>query len=97
MSEPSPNHLIEAALGYEETAAINAALALDLFTAIASEEGNIEKTAKRVKASPRGIRILCDYLTVRSEEPQERGYRTPWSDPSPRSRVATRPVPVEER
>jgi len=64
MSELSPSHFVEAALGFQKTAAIKAALALDLFTAIASEEGDIDKTAKRVKASVRGIRILCDYLTV---------------------------------
>jgi hypothetical protein len=64
ISELSPSHFVEAALGFQKTAALKAALALDLFTAIASEEGDIDKTAKRVKASVRGIRILCDYLTV---------------------------------
>jgi hypothetical protein len=57
MSELSPSHFVEAALGFQKTAAIKAALALDLFTAIASEEGDIDKTAKRVQARrPHGSR-----------------------------------------
>jgi len=64
MSEVSPAHFIDTVLGYQKTAAIKAAIALDLFTAIASEDGHLEKIAVRVKASPRGVRILCDYLTV---------------------------------
>jgi Dimerisation domain len=64
MSEVSPAHFVDAVLGYQKTAAIKAAIALDLFTTIASENGYLEKIAARLKASPRGIRILCDYLTV---------------------------------
>ena len=64
MDEPSPDLFLDAALGYQKTAAIKAAIALDLFTALAEEDGNAERVASRTKASSRGVRIICDYLTV---------------------------------
>ena len=64
VSEPSPDLFLDAALGYQKTASIKAAIALDLFTALAEEDGNAERVASRTKASSRGVRILCDYLTV---------------------------------
>src|SRR3954449_802409 len=64
MVDLSPDLFIDAVLGFQKTAAIKAALALDLFTAIAAEGGVGDKVAARVNASPRGIRILCDYLTI---------------------------------
>src|SRR5215208_5813553 len=64
MSAPSPDLFLNAALGYQKTASIKAAIALDLFTAIAQEEGLLDRVAARVGAASRGVRILCDYLTV---------------------------------
>lgn len=64
MDDVSPQPFIDAVMGYQKTAAMKAAIALDLFTAIASEHGDLERIAKRVQASERGVRILCDYLTV---------------------------------
>ncbi len=64
MNDISPNLFIDALLGYQKTAALKAALELDLFGTIADGNGAPEAIAARVNASPRGIRILCDYLTV---------------------------------
>ena len=64
MSAPSPDLFLDAALGYQKTAAIKAAIALDLFTAIAQEGGVVDRVSARVGATSRGVRILCDYLTV---------------------------------
>jgi hypothetical protein len=64
MSEPSPDLFLDAALAYQKTAAIKAAIALDLFTAVAEEEGDAQRVARRTNAAERGVRILCDYLTV---------------------------------
>ncbi|SEF11426.1 Ubiquinone/menaquinone biosynthesis C-methylase UbiE [Rhizobiales bacterium GAS191] len=77
MTEPSPDRFLDAALGYQKTAAIKAALALDLFTAIAQKDGDIERVAAHTRASSRGIRILCDYLTILGflEKDQGRQYR----------------------
>jgi ubiquinone/menaquinone biosynthesis C-methylase UbiE len=61
---PSPDLIMETFLGYQRAAALQAAVRLDLFTAIA--EGAVEPAslAIRCAASARGLRILCDYLTV---------------------------------
>jgi SAM-dependent methyltransferase len=60
----SPVLLLDAILGYQRTGAIKAALALDLFSAIGESEGTAEAVAARVGAAVRGVRILCDYLTI---------------------------------
>jgi SAM-dependent methyltransferase len=49
---------------YQETEALRAAIQLDLFTAIDEGAGDARSIAARCHASPRGVRILCDYLTI---------------------------------
>ena len=60
----SPHPFIEHLLGFQKTAALKAAVALDLFSAIGKGSETAAALASRVKASERGVRILCDYLTV---------------------------------
>ena len=52
------------AAGVSKTAALKGALDLDPFSAIPETDGTAEAIAARVQASPRGVRILCDFLTV---------------------------------
>ncbi len=61
---PSPLRIFATFNAYQQTAALRAACELDLFTTIG--EGNTDPgaLAKRCGASERGIRILCDYLTI---------------------------------
>ena len=66
MAGISPDLFMDAALAYQHTAAIKAAVELDLFSAIARGDTTAEKLAGATGASVRGVRILCDYLTVRS-------------------------------
>lgn len=61
---PNPQLLLETANAYQRTAALNAAIELDLFSAIARGVQTTADLAKSCKASERGMRILCDYLTV---------------------------------
>lgn len=61
---PSPALLFDTINAYQKTAAIKAAIELDLFTPLANGPMTSEKIAAYIKASPRGVRILCDYLTV---------------------------------
>ena len=49
---------------YQRTAALKGAIELDVFTAIGEGATTAIELAKRCQASGRGIRILCDYLTV---------------------------------
>jgi hypothetical protein len=61
---PTPDLLFDTALAYQRTAALRAAIDLGLFTAIADGAGTVPAIAAQCKASERGARILCDYLTV---------------------------------
>jgi ubiquinone/menaquinone biosynthesis C-methylase UbiE len=49
---------------YQRTAALRAGDELDLFTAIGEGIGSVEELATHCNASVRGVRIICDYLTV---------------------------------
>ncbi len=64
MSQPSPALFFETISAHERSAALKAAIDLDVFTAIG--EGALTPSALggRCGASPRGIRILCDCLVV---------------------------------
>jgi len=64
MTNINPDLFLSAVLGYQKTAAIKAALALDIFTAISRGSGDARDLAREIGASSRGIRILCDYLTI---------------------------------
>src|ERR1041384_2159796 len=61
---PSPALLFDTINAYQKTAAIKAAIELDVFTPMADTPSTAQTIAVNCHASPRGIRILCDYLTV---------------------------------
>ncbi len=50
--------------GYQRTAAIKAAIELDVFTAIAEGATTLDDVARRCGASSRGMRALLDHLTM---------------------------------
>jgi ubiquinone/menaquinone biosynthesis C-methylase UbiE len=62
--EPSPQLFFDTVNAYQRTAAIKAAIELDLFSAIGEGKETAKELAERCVASERGIRILCDYLVV---------------------------------
>jgi SAM-dependent methyltransferase len=64
MAGPSPVPFFEAVGAYQKTEAMRAALAFDLFSAIAETEGSAAEIAARCAASERGMRILCDFLAI---------------------------------
>lgn len=61
---PSPALLLETLNAYQKTAAIRAAIELDLFTAIAEGVNSPAALAARCGAAQRGIRILSDHMVV---------------------------------
>jgi 2-polyprenyl-3-methyl-5-hydroxy-6-metoxy-1,4-benzoquinol methylase len=72
---PSPEHIFNTLNAHHHTAALKTAIELDLFTAIDEGKHQAEDLAERVKASPRGVRILCDYLVILGFLKKERsGY-----------------------
>lgn len=61
---PSPMKFFEAVNGYQRTAALKAAIELDLFTAIGEGASTPEAIANKTNAAARGVRILCDFLAI---------------------------------
>src|SRR6266581_1265707 len=61
---PSPALLFDTLNAYQKTAAIKAAVELNIFTALADSPATADAIAHQAKASPRGMRILCDFLTL---------------------------------
>jgi len=62
--QPTPERFFNAINAYEQTEAMKAAIELEIFTAI--DEGNTTAAtiAKRCEAAERGVRTLCDFLTI---------------------------------
>ena len=61
---PSLDRFFETTHAFHRTAALKAAVDVDVFTAIDEGAADAAAIAARCGASERGIRILCDYLTV---------------------------------
>jgi SAM-dependent methyltransferase len=64
MQAPSPALIFDTLNGYQRSAALRAAIELDIFSAIGRGERSATAIAKASGAAERGVRILCDYLTV---------------------------------
>jgi hypothetical protein len=49
---------------HQRTAALKAAIELDVFRAVGEGPGDVASIARHCAASERGIRILCDFLVI---------------------------------
>jgi 2-polyprenyl-3-methyl-5-hydroxy-6-metoxy-1,4-benzoquinol methylase len=58
---------------HQRTAALKAAIELDVFRAVGEGPGDVASIAKHCAASERGIRILCDFLTINGVLAKENG------------------------
>ena len=63
-TQPNPALIFETLNAYQRTAALKAAIELDVFTAIGEGVNTAAAIAKRCQAAGRGMRILCDYLVI---------------------------------
>jgi ubiquinone/menaquinone biosynthesis C-methylase UbiE len=63
-SQPTPEVIFNAMNAYQRSMTLKGAIDLELFTHIADGATTAAELAKRSSASERGIRILCDYLTI---------------------------------
>lgn len=63
-AEPNPGLVFEMMQAHQRTAALKAAIDLDLFRAVGVGPGDVASIARHCAASERGIRILCDFLTI---------------------------------
>jgi ubiquinone/menaquinone biosynthesis C-methylase UbiE len=62
--KPSPDAIFDAITAYQKTAAMKAAVDLNVFTHLAEAPATAAELAKRCGAAERGVRILSDYLAV---------------------------------
>ncbi len=60
----TPGPIFEMLHAHQRTAALTAAIDLDVFRAVGKGPGDAASIADHCQASERGIRILCDFLTI---------------------------------
>ena len=65
-SKPTPERIFNTMIAFQETEALKAAIDLDIFTTIADGANTAATIAEKTRASDRGVRILCDFLTIRN-------------------------------
>ena len=61
---PNPAIVFKTLTAYQQTAALQAAIELDLFSRIGAGAHSAAEIAQTLGAPPRGVRILCDFLVV---------------------------------
>jgi hypothetical protein len=64
MNKISNNPVYDISLSYQKTAAMKAAIELDIFTHIGNSCLSVEQISDITGCSSRGVRILCDFLCV---------------------------------
>jgi len=70
---PNPGIVFEMVQSHQRTAALKAAIELDVFRAVGQGPGDVVSIARHCKASERGIRILCDFLVINGVLNKEAG------------------------
>src|SRR3984957_1084929 len=76
----TPERFFSAVNSYQLTEAIKSAIELEIFTAITEGNTTSETISKRCQATERGVRILCDFLTIH-------GFLTKQGRPTPFRRI----------
>jgi SAM-dependent methyltransferase len=62
--QPTPEHFFRSINAFQVTQALKGAIDLDVFTAIAEGHTTAKALAESRQATERGMRILCDFLSV---------------------------------
>jgi len=77
----TPGLVFDMLQAHQRTSALKAAIELDVFRAVGEGPGDVASIARQCASSERGIRILCDFLTINGVLLKENGcYRhTPTS------------------
>ena len=69
----NPGLVFDMMQAYQRTAALKAAVDLDIFRAVGEGPGDVTSIARHCKASERGTRILCDFLVINGVLAKENG------------------------
>ena len=73
---PNPGLVFEMVQAHQRTAALKAAIELDVFRAVGEGLGDVASIARHCGASERGTRILCDFLVINGVLNKNDGYYT---------------------
>jgi len=72
-NRPTPERIFNTLNAYQQTAALRTAIELDVFSAIGAGANTSAALAAKTGAAEKGVRILCDYLTVQGFLIKEQG------------------------
>jgi SAM-dependent methyltransferase len=72
-AKPTPERIFNTMTAYQQSAALKAGIDLDIFTVIGEGANTAASLAAKTKSAERGVRILCDYLTVHGFLTKESG------------------------
>jgi hypothetical protein len=70
----TPGLVFDMMQAHQRTAALKAAIDLDVFRAVGDGPGDVASIARHCSASERGIRILCDFLAIYGVLQKEDGH-----------------------
>src|ERR1700690_2673799 len=70
----TPFLVFEMLQAHQRTAALKAAIDLDVFRAVGEGPGDVASIARHCSASERGIRILCDFHVINGVLAKEDGH-----------------------
>jgi SAM-dependent methyltransferase len=73
VNRPTPERIFDGLRAFQLSAALKAAIELEIFTAIAEGATDSAAIARRAGTAERGARILCDYLTIQGFLTKESG------------------------
>src|SRR5260370_33407206 len=72
-SRPTPERIFNAFNAHQQTAALKTAIELDVFTAIGAGANSAAAIAAKTAAAEKGVRVLCDYLTLQGFLTKDQG------------------------
>jgi ubiquinone/menaquinone biosynthesis C-methylase UbiE len=72
-NRPTPERIFTLMNAFQQTEALKTGIELDVFTAIAEGANTPALLAPKISAAERGLRILCDYLTIMGLLSKENG------------------------
>src|SRR5208283_3042522 len=64
VAAPDPAFIFETLRAHQRSAALRTAIELNVFGAVGDGPADAATLARRCSASERGMRILCDFLTI---------------------------------
>jgi ubiquinone/menaquinone biosynthesis C-methylase UbiE len=70
----NPGLVFDMVQSHQRTAALKAAIDLDVFRAVGNGPGDVASIARHCSSSERGIRILCDFLVINGVLAKEDGH-----------------------